>query len=129
MSSSKCRYSTDLTDAQWVLVERKLPRPKCKRRPREISLRDIVDAILYVVRTGCAWRLLPHDFPKWQTVYTYFRRWRLAGVWEKIHDLLREKTRRHAGRKSTPSAAIVDSQSVKTTEKGGFAGAMMRARK
>jgi putative transposase len=129
MSPNVCPYPTDLTDAQWKLIEPLLPKPKCKRRPREIPLREIVNAILYLLRTGCAWRLLPRDLPKWQTVYTYFRRWRLAGVWKKIHDLLREKTRRHAGRKSTPSAAIVDSQSVKTTEKGGFAGATTRGRR
>lgn len=129
MSVDPRPYPSDLTDAQWKLIEPLLPKPKCRRRPREIPLRRIVEAILYLLRTGCAWRLLPRDFPKWQTVYTYFRKWRLAGVWERIHDRLREKTRRQAGRKSKPSAAIVDSQSVKTTEKGGFAGATTRARR
>jgi putative transposase len=123
------RYATDLTDAQWRLIEPLLPKPRCRRRPREIPLRKIVNAVLYLLRTGCAWRLLPRDFPKWQTVYTYFRRWRLAGVWQKIHDTLRNKTRRRAGHKSTPSAAIVDSQSVKTTEKGGVAGATTRGKR
>jgi len=129
MSSDPHVYPTDLTDAQWKLIERLLPQPKCKRRPRKVPFREIINAILYLLRTGCAWRLLPGDFPKWGTVYTYFWRWRKAGVWQKIHDRLREETRRNAGRKKTPSAAIVDSQSVKTTEKGGFAGATTRGRK
>ena len=129
MSPNACGYPTDLTDAQWKIIAPLLPKPKCKRRPREIPLRRILDAILYLVRTGCAWRLLPHDFPKWQTVYTYFRRWRKTGVWTKIHDSLREKTRQQAGRTRKPTAGVLDSQSVKTTEKGGFAGGTMRARR
>jgi len=129
VSTDVCAYPTDLTDEQWKVIEPLLPKPKCKRRPRKVPLRAIINAILYLLRTGCAWRLLPKDFPKWGTVYTYFWRWRKAGVWEKIHDTVREKTRRNVGRKKTPSAAIVDSQSVKTTEKGGCAGATMRGRR
>lgn len=129
MSAIRCLYPTDLTDSQWKLIVPLLPRPANRRRPRTIPLREIVNGVLYVVRSGCAWRLLPHDLPKWQTVYTYFRLWRKAGVWQRIHDALRGKARRQAGRQTVPSAAVVDSQSVKTTEKGGFAGATTRARK
>jgi len=129
MRVERRQYPTDLTDSQWELIAPKFPKPARTGRPRKAAFREIVNGILYVVRGGCAWRLLPHDFPHWKTVYTYFRLWRISGLWQRVHDVLREKTRRHAGRKSTPSAAIVDSQSVKTTEKGGCAGATMRGRK
>ena len=124
-------YPSDLTDAQWQRVAPLFPKPHPdgRGRPRTASYREILNAILYLLRTGCAWRLLPHDFPHWKTVYTYFRLWRLAGLWEKIHDRLREATRLAAGRQKSPSAAILDSQSVKTTEKGGAAAATTRARR
>jgi len=129
MSAERGEYPTDLTEAQWKLIAPMLPKPARTGRPRKVTFREIVNAILYLARGGNAWRLLPHDFPRWKTVYTYFRLWRISGLWQKVHDVLRGKTRRHAGRKSTPSAAVVDSQTVKTTEKGGFAGATMQGKK
>jgi putative transposase len=112
-------YQTDLSDAEWGCLESHLPVPKDNGRPRLYPLREILDAIFYVVRSGCAWRLLPHDFPPWKTVYHYFRSWRLDGTWERMHTALRERVRVRSKRNPQPSAAIVDSQSIKTTGVGG----------
>jgi putative transposase len=111
------KYPSDLTDRQWQVVRQLFP-PRARRGRPPISRRKILDAILYVVRTGCQWRQVPHDFPNWKTVYTVFWRWRRAGVWGRVHDALREKVRRAAGKKATPTAAIMDSQSVRTAEGG-----------
>jgi putative transposase len=118
------RYPSDLTDAQWARLEPLLPPMHPGGRPRAHPLREIVDALRYVLRGGIAWRALPHDYPPWQTVYHYFRAWRLDGTWERLNDELRELVRVRAGRNAQPSAGILDSQSAKTTEKGGLVATM-----
>jgi putative transposase len=112
-------YQSDLSDAEWSCLEPHLPAPEANGRPRLHSPRKILDAILYVLKSGCAWRLLPHDFPPWKTVYHYFRSWRLDGTWERMHLALRKRMRVRLERDPQPSAAIVDSQSIKTTGVGG----------
>jgi putative transposase len=116
---ARIAYPSDLTDSQWKLIEKRIPPAKPGGRYRSVNMREVVNGIVYLVRTGCSWRQLPHDFPPWGTVHGYYRCFRLDGTWQKIHDALRDKVRLAAGRKKSPSAAIVDSQSVKTTEKGG----------
>jgi putative transposase len=125
---SREAYPSDLSDAEWEFVAPLIPPAKSGGRPRTVDIREVLDAIFYVLRSGCAWRMLPHDFPNWQTVYTYFRNWRKDGTWERLNTVLRQQVRQAAGREAEPSAAIIDSQSVKTTEKGGLA-AMMPARR
>jgi putative transposase len=115
------RYPSDLTDAEWAVLAPLVPAPKPGGRPPKHARREVVDAILYVLRGGIAWRALPHDYPPWQTAYDYFRRWRLDGTWERVNAALRARVRAEAGRRPTPSGAILDSQSARTTEKGGRA--------
>lgn len=110
-------YASDLTDRQWQVIRRLLPKPS-RRGRKPICRRWVIDAILYVARTGCQWRMLPADFPNWSTVYGIFWRWRNNGLWERIHDALRAKVRRAVGKKSTPTVAIIDSQSIRTGEGG-----------
>lgn len=122
-------YPSDLTDEQWALLEPWLvrpPRADGRGRPRAVPLREVVNAILYVLHEGSRWRALPHDFPAWQTVYWYFARWTDDDTLVHIHDALRRRVREAAGRDPEPSAVVIDSQSVKATEKGGT-WAMTRA--
>lgn len=120
ISAPRKPYPSDLTDQEWEIIEPLVPKPESRGRPRAHEDRELLNAIFYVLRTGCAWRMLPHDFGMpWQTAYHYFRLWRLEGCWRRMHDELREDARARAGRDPLPSAAIIDSQSVGTAEKGG----------
>lgn len=112
-------YPTDLSDAQWGILKPLIPTCKPGGRPERWSRRELVNAMLYIVRNGNTWRSLPHDLPPWSTVYSYFRKWRISGLWAKINDELRRQTRRQAGRSPSPTAVVMDSQSAHTTEKGG----------
>jgi len=112
-------YPTDLSDKEWELIQAYVPQAKPGGRPEKYPNREILDGIFYILRGGCAWRLLPHDFPPWQIVYHYFWLWQQDGTWQLMHDLLRGDVRVAAGKHRQPTAGIIDSQSVTTTEKGG----------
>ena len=121
-------YPTDLTDHEWTLIEPYVPQAKRGGRPEHYPKREILNGIFYIVRGGCAWRLLPHDLPPWRIVSYYFWQWRKDGTWQVMHDLLRGDVRVAAGKRRQPSAGILDSQSVKTTEKATVFGVKARRR-
>jgi putative transposase len=126
--NKKKRYSSDLTDEEWAILEPLIPAAKLGGRPRKANMREVLNGIFYVLKTGCQWENLPKDLPPSGTVYDYFNQWRKGKVWQQMNAALREQVRLKAGREATPSAGSMDSQSVKTTEKGAVV-ATMAARK
>lgn len=118
-------YPSDLTDAEWALLEPLLPSANTIGSPRIVQIREVVNALLYVADNGIKWRALPQDFPAWQTVYGYFRRWSHAGLWEQVNPTLSRQARLQLGRAETPSLGLMDSQSVQMTQKGGRNKALM----
>lgn len=120
-------YPSDLSDAEWKLLNPYIPKAKSGGRPRAHPMREILNAIFYVLKSGCQWKMLPHDFPPKGTVYHYFNKWRKNGTWERLNAALRGELREEMGRNREPSAAIADSQSVKTTSKRGRVATMVES--
>jgi putative transposase len=115
-------YPSDLTDSQWNIIQEMIPQAKLGGRPRSLDMRQVINAILYVTVGGIQWRMLPKEYPKWQSVYVYFRQWRQDGTWQRMHDTLRARVRQQSGRHKHATAGCVDSQSVKTTAVPGIRG-------
>lgn len=128
-NSQRKPYPSDLSDAEWEILQPLLPLPKGFGHPREVDFREILNGIFYVQRTGCQWEMLPHDLPPYSTVYGYFEKWQRKGIWQQMHDDVRQQLRLELGRPENSSVAIADSQSVKTTEKRGRSTASMVAKR
>ena len=126
--NSRPSYPTDLSDKEWNLIQHLVPDATPGGRPEAYPKREILNAIVYVLRSGCSWRMLPHDLPPWRLVYHYFRQWRQDGPWQLMHDLLRGDVRAASGKQRQPSAGVIASQSVKTTDKGGSVAMMPGSR-
>lgn len=122
-------YPSDLSDAEWAVLKPLVPAPKGLGHPVEVDFREILNGIFYVQRTGCQWEMLPHDLPPYSTVYGYFQKWQRRGIWQQIHDQIRQQLRMELGRDECSTVAIADSQSVKTTEKRGRCTVSMVARR
>lgn len=116
------RYPTDLSDAQWKRIAPLIPPPRPGGRPRTTDMREVLNALFYLARAGCGWRMLPHEFPPWRTVYEFYSAWRDDGTWARMNARLREQVRRKAGRRAEPRIAVLDSQSVKTSDHAGQRG-------
>lgn len=120
-------YPSDINEAEWMVLEKYIPKP-AEEGNRIYEMREIVNGIYYVLRTGCGWKYIPHDLPQWKSCYEYYRKWKEQGIWKNAMDEIRKELRKTIGKEEEPTACVIDSQSVKTTEKGGSVD-MMEGRK